>query len=578
MDQEVQSSRSTKWNWKWRGRWEGYQFRDLRKDAIAGITVGIIAIPLGMAFAIASGVKPEYGLYTTVIAGILIALFGGSRYQVGGPTGAFIPILLAIVLQYGYENLLIAGMMAGAMLVILGALRLGKIIQYIPRPVTVGFTAGIAVIIFTGQLGNFLGLTNLESHERFLDSLKELLHHLPESQWRSILIVSVTLALLIIMDKFFPRVPASLFALVVSTVLATVFFANQVPTIGSVFGEIPGTLPKWHVPELSLDQIRVLLGPAFTIAMLGAIESLLSAVVADGMTGTRHDSNRELIGQGIANIVTPLFGGIPATGAIARTATNIKNGAVSPFSAMINGLTVLVVLLTLAPLASRIPLAGMAPILMLVAWNMSLRRHFVHLLSMRNSDSLVTAITFLLTVFVNLTVAVGVGIVLAALFFISRMSDMLTVAKAPSDDATTPSITLYKIKGPLFFGTAQYFLNTMMEAIRQTPRVLILHLDGMPFLDASGEANLRSVIRHLQDQGSAVLLAEVPSQPRDMMQKSGLYYQITRESIFDRLEDAMEYARTWAARFEDGPFAMALDGGKGAYNQIPAKSRFSMEH
>lgn len=571
MEPQLQSTKSTTWKWRWKGRWEGYQLRDLRKDVIAGVTVGIIAIPLGMAFAIASGVKPEYGLYTTVIAGILIALFGGSRFQVGGPTGAFIPILLAIVLQYGYENLLVAGMMAGAMLVILGALKLGKIIQYIPRPVTVGFTAGIAVIIFTGQLGNFLGLTHLESHERFLDNMGELIRHLPDAQWSSIVIATVTLALLIIMDKFFPRVPASLLALVVSTLLATAFFGSQVPTIGSVFGEIPGTLPKWRFPELSWEQITVLLGPAFTIAMLGAIESLLSAVVADGMTGTRHDSNRELIGQGIANIVTPLFGGIPATGAIARTATNIKSGAVSPFSAMINGLTVLLVLLTLAPLASRIPLAGMAPIMMLVAWNMSLRRHFVHLLSMRNSDSLVTAVTFLLTVFVNLTVAVGVGLVLAALFFISRMSDMMTVVKHAPESATDPSILLYKIKGPLFFGTAQYFLNTMMDAVHQPPRALILHLDGMPFLDASGESNLRSVIRHFQDQGSAVLLAEIPSQPKDMLQKSGLYYQITRERIFDRLEDAMEYARSWAARFEQGSFAMARD-------QLPAKSRLSMEH
>jgi len=347
---------------KWTGRYTEYHASSFRKDLISGLIVAIIAIPLGMAFAIASGVKPEYGIYTTIIAGILISLLGGSRYQIGGPTGAFIPILFAIVLQYGYENLLIAGFLAGIILVLMGVFKLGALIKFIPRPVTIGFTAGIAVIIFSGQFVNFLGLSGIEKHENFLPNMKEIVLHLTSINSYSVVTAAIGLAAILLSPRLLPKIPGSLIGLVASSVIATLFFKGHVATIGSSFGAIPHTLPQFHFPEITWDRMKILIQPAFIIAMLGGIESLLSAVVADGMTGTRHNSNRELIGQGIANIVTPLFGGIPATGAIARTATNIKNGRASPLSGIVHGIVVFLVLVLLAPYASNIPLASMAPI------------------------------------------------------------------------------------------------------------------------------------------------------------------------------------------------------------------------
>jgi SulP family sulfate permease len=376
-------------------RFEGYNTSAFRKDLISGLIVGIIAIPLGMAFAIASGVKPEYGIYTTIIAGIIISLFGGSKFQIGGPTGAFIPILFAIVIQYGYENLLIAGFLAGIILILMGALKLGALIKFIPRPVTIGFTAGISVIIFSGQIANFLGLSDIEKHEVFFSNMKEIVKHLSTINIYSVVTAGMCLVVILLAPRFISKVPGSLVGLVVSSVIATLFFKGNVATIGSSFGAIPSTLPHFHFPEMTWDRIETLIRPAFIIAMLGGIESLLSAVVADGMTGSRHNSNRELIGQGVANMITPLFGGIPATGAIARTATNIKNGAASPLSGIIHGVVVLMVLILFAPYASDIPLASMAPILMLVAWNMSDRKEFAHVLKTKTSDSVVLLITFL---------------------------------------------------------------------------------------------------------------------------------------------------------------------------------------
>lgn len=539
------------------GRWEGYRPADLRKDLIAGLTVGVIAIPLGMAFAIASGVRPEYGLYTTIFAGIIIAILGGSRFQVGGPTGAFIPILLAIVLQYGYENLLIAGLMAGVLLLMMGVFKLGAAIKYIPRPVTIGFTTGIAVIIFTGQIQYFLGLSGLERHESFISNIQEIASHLHLVQFSSMMTALVCLAFLIIMTKFFPKIPSSIVGLIASTLVATWLFSGDIPTIGSEFGPIPGTLPTFQWPEITVEKIWMLLGPAVTIALLGAIESLLSAVVADGMSGTRHDSNRELIGQGVANIVAPLFGGIPATGAIARTATNIKSGAVSPLSSVIHGITVFIVLLLFAPYASQIPLAGMASILMLVAWNMSSRRHFIQLLKMRNSDSLVTLLTFLLTIFINLTAAVGVGLVLAALLFIKRMSELLTVTRVNPESSAEyaalnemmkrtssreTAVSIYAVEGPLFFGAAAYFLNTLMDAIQSRPRILLLRMSKMPFIDATGEANLHALVRHLQNAHSIVLVSGLQQQPKDMLINTGLYRLIGEQHFFDTAEEAIRYA------------------------------------
>lgn len=541
---------------KFSGRWQGYRLGDLRKDLISGITVGIIAIPLGMAFAIASGVKPEYGLYTTIIAGIIIALLGGSRFQVGGPTGAFIPILLAIVIQYGYENLLLAGLMSGIMLLAMGLFKLGGVIRYIPRPVTIGFTSGIAIIIFTGQIGNFLGLSELEQHTYFIHNIAEIVKNITFIDFKSIATAVLCLIILIVVTKYMPKVPASLVGIVVSTLFAIVLFGGDVPTIGSVFGEISSQFPPFIMPEITLERVIMLIGPAFTIALLGSIESLLSAVVADGMAGgKKHDSNRELIGQGAANIVVPFFGGIPATGAIARTAANIRSGAVSPFSAVFQGLFVLIVLLLLAPYASQIPLASLAPILMMVAWNMSERVHFWQLLRMRNSDAVVALITFLLTVFINLTYAVGAGLVMAALLFIKRMSELMVIEKVMPDpyseelltaeaaeQSHCPQISIYQVEGPLFFGAAQNFLNTMLEAIQRPPKIVILRLINMPFIDASGEASLSALITHFHNRETTVLISGLQSQPQKMLKTTGLYYRVGEGNFFDHIDETIEYA------------------------------------
>ena len=538
-------------------RFNGYSFQHFRKDLISGLIVGIIAIPLGMAFAIASGVNPEYGIYTTIIAGILISLFGGSRFQIGGPTGAFIPILLGIVLTYGYENLLIAGMMAGFILFLMGVFKLGSLIRFIPRPVTIGFTSGIAVIIFTGQIASFLGLMGIERHEDFISNMKEILIHFETINLYSVTTAMVCLLFILFTPKFLPKVPGTLVGLMVSSLVASVFFPDKIATISSTFGDIPNTLPSFNLPEITLEKIQHLLRPAFVIAMLGGIESLLSAVVADGMTGSKHNSNRELIGQGIANMVTPLFGGIPATGAIARTATNIKNGATSPVSGIIHGLVVLFVLLILAPYASHIPLASMAPILMVVAWNMSERKEFIHIFMTKTNESLILMVTFLLTVFTNLTIAVEVGLVLSAILFVKRMSEILTVAKVlpdPSDKNKKvrshmvnqghdcPQISIFTIAGPLFFGVAQLFEKTIMESINHRPILLILRMGKVPYMDTTGESNLKSIVRHFHKQGGTILISGIQDQPNEILIRTELYEEIGKGQFFEHTGDAINYA------------------------------------
>lgn len=542
---------------RWTGRYEGYRADAFRKDLISGLIVGIIAIPLGMAFAIASGVKPEYGIYTTIIAGICISLFGGSRFQIGGPTGAFVPILFAIVIQYGYENLLIAGFLAGVILVLMGVFKLGALIKFIPRPVTIGFTTGIAVIIFSGQIANFLGLKGIEKHENFGPNMKEIVMHMGTTNLYSVVTALICLVVILVTPRFLPKVPGSLIGLVVSTVAAAIIFKGEVATIGSSFGAIPSTLPVFQFPELTWSRIETLIPPAFVIAILGSIESLLSAVVADGMTGSRHNSNRELIGQGLANMITPLFGGIPATGAIARTATNIKNGAVSPLSGVIHGMVVLLVLFLFAPYASEIPLASMAPILMLVAWNMSERKEFVHILKTKTSDSFILLITFLLTVFTNLTTAVEVGLILAVLWFVKRMSDGLLVSKVLPDPSVKhskvkahmvtaghdcPQIGIYTIEGPLFFGAASMFEQSIMDTIHSRPKVLLLRMGKVPFMDTTGESNLASLVKHFTKLGGIILVSGIQPQPLEVLKRTGLYTVIGVEHFFGHTGEALNFA------------------------------------
>ena len=535
-------------------RFKGVTLDDLKRDLVAGVTVGIVAMPLGMAFAIASGVSPEYGLYTTIIAGLLVALLGGSRFQVAGPTGAFIPILLAIVLQYGYENLLIAGFLAGIMLLLMGIFKLGQLIKYIPRSVTIGFTAGIAVIIFSGQIGDFLGLEGLEKKEYFHQNMIQLAQNLDSINIFSVLTAVIGLLIVIFIPRFFPRVPVLLVALIVPTVVAVIFFPSKVATIGSAFGGIPQSLPTFKFPNITWEKILMLWQPAFVIAMLGGIESLLSAVVSDGMTGKRHNSDRELMGQGIANMVTPLFGGIPATGAIARTATNIKSGAVSPFSGIFQSVFVLATLLLFAPYASAIPLAAMAPILMVVAYNMSEYKSFAHILKLKSGDSLVLATTFLLTVFVNLTMAVQIGLLLAGISFIKRMSDALDVeevipvmtkrnGRTNSEEygTTCPQLSFYTIDGPLFFGAADRFESTITRSINKRPKVLILKIKNVPMLDATGAANLESLITDFHNMGGTTLISEANKDVLNMLKITGLYEKVGEKHIFTRSEDAVDY-------------------------------------
>jgi len=537
-------------------RFHQYSLSNVPKDVLSGLIVGVIAIPLGMAFAIASGVKPEYGIYTTIVAGILISLFGGSKYQIGGPTGAFIPILFGIVMTYGYENLLIAGFLAGIMLLLMGIFKMGSLIKFIPRPVTIGFTTGIAITIFTGQIASFLGLTGIKKHEEFINNLNELFIRIDTINLLSILTAVICLTTIILTPKIAPKVPGPLIGLVISTMIATFLYPGQVATIGSAYGQIPSSLPQLKIPDLSFEMIITLLKPAFIIAMLGGIESLLSAVVADGMTNSKHNSNKELIGQGIANMVTPLFGGIPATGAIARTATNIKNGAVSPLSGIIHGIVVLLVLIFFAPFASYIPLASMSPILMVVAWNMSERKVFAHILKTKSTDSLVLIVTFLLTVFVNLTTAVEVGLVMAAVLFTMRMSNLMTTAKAlpnlehkhakvetqiVSDSHDCPQVSIYNVDGPLFFGAAQTFETSIMNTINYRPKILLLRMSRVPFMDTTGEANLASIVSHFSKNG-IVIISGINDQPKNVLISTGLYNVIGKEHFFEHTGEAIQFA------------------------------------
>jgi SulP family sulfate permease len=539
-------------------RFHNYSLRNVPKDLISGLIVGVIAIPLGMAFAIASGVKPEYGIYTTIVAGILISLLGGSKYQIGGPTGAFIPIVFGIVMTYGYQNLLIAGFLAGAILTLMGIFKLGSLIKWIPRPVTIGFTTGIAVTIFAGQIASFLGLVGIKRHEEFILNIKEIIVHLDTINIYSLITAGICLITVILTPKLTPRVPGPLIGIVVSTLAANLFFPGHVATIGTAYGEIPNTLPKLHVPNLNVDIIIKLLKPAFVIAMLGGIESLMTAVVADGMTNSRHNSNKELIGQGIANMVTPLFGGIPATGALARTATNIKNGAVSPLSGIIHGVVVLLVLRFFAPKASYIPLASMAPILMVVAWNMSERKVFAHILKTKSTDSIVLIVTFLLTVFFNLTTAVEVGLVMSAILFVKRMSDVTTTAKAlpnlnhkqgkvetsmVTDTHDCPQISIFNVDGPLFFGAAQTFEKTIMSTINYRPKILLLRMSKVPLIDTTGEAILASIVNNFSKSG-IVMISGLNEQPESVLKKTGLYDLIGHEHFFEHTGEAIQYGLT----------------------------------
>ncbi|MDE0640276.1 SulP family inorganic anion transporter [Bacillus sp. CNPSo 3703] len=530
------------------GRFEGYDSSKFRRDLIAGLVVGVVAIPLGMAFAIASGVGPEYGLYTVIVAGILISLFGGSKYQIGGPTGAFVPILFGIVSQYGIENLLIAGFMAGCMLVLFGIFKLGKLMKFIPRPVIIGFTAGIAVIIFSGQIANFLGLKGVEKHESFFLNMREIVVHLGTANSLAILTAIVGLIVILAAQKYIPKIPGALLGLLVSTFIAVLFFQGQVETIGSAYGEIPRQLPTFAFPELTIEKMIYLLPPAIVIALLGGVESILSAMVADNMKGSKHDSNKELVGQGIANMAAPLFGGIPATGAIARTATNIKNGGVSPISGVVHGVVVLLILMLFAPYASMIPLAAMAPILMFVAWNMSEKKEFINIVKVKNADSLVLVVTFLLTVIGDLIIGVTAGLILAFIAFIKKMSQTTNIhtnvavpqietAAALERETDQKGISMYSIEGPLFFGTTDSLENSILDHVQTKPKTLILLMNKVNYMDTSAEAVLMNISNRLKHHNGKLMIVGLQSQPKELLHRTGLFHHIGKQHFFERTDD-----------------------------------------
>ncbi|MCY7732597.1 SulP family inorganic anion transporter [Bacillus safensis] len=530
------------------GRFEGYNSSKFRRDLIAGLVVGVVAIPLGMAFAIASGVGPEYGLYTVIVAGILISLFGGSKYQIGGPTGAFVPILFGIVSQYGIENLLIAGFMAGCMLVLFGIFKLGKLMKFIPRPVIIGFTAGIAVIIFSGQIANFLGLKGVEKHESFFLNMREIVVHLGTTNSLAIITAVTGLIVILAAQKYIPKIPGALLGLLASTFLAVLFFQGQVETIGSAYGVIPRQLPTFAFHELTIEKMIYLLPPAIIIALLGGVESILSAMVADNMKGSKHDSNKELVGQGIANMAAPLFGGIPATGAIARTATNIKNGGASPISGVVHGVVVLLILMVFAPYASMIPLAAMAPILMFVAWNMSERKEFINIVKVKNADSLVLVVTFLLTVIGDLIIGVTAGLILAFIAFIKKMSQTTNIhtnvavpqmetAAALEKQVDEKGISMYSIEGPLFFGTTDSLENSILDHVQTKPKTLILLMNKVNYMDTSAEAVLMNISNRLKHHNGKLMIVGLQSQPKELLHRTGLFHHIGKQHFFERTDD-----------------------------------------
>lgn len=516
---------------------EGYGRTDFKNDTLSGLTVAIVALPLAMALAIASGVGPERGLYTAIVAGFVISFLGGSRFQIGGPTGAFVVVVYNVVAQFGYDGLVLATLMAGLMLLLAGFSRFGTYIKYIPYPVVTGFTAGIAVIIFSSQVKDLLGLDMTEVPAEFIAKWQAYGTHLATFNPVTVAIALAALSIIVLLRKHAPRWPAFLIAVVGASIAVWALGLNA-QTIGQRFGEIPHSLPTPSLPSfetITLARLSELLPSAFTIAFLAGVESLLSAVVADGMTGRRHRSNCELVAQGAANLASALMGGIPATGAIARTATNIRSGARSPLSGMLHAAFLLLFMLTLAPLMAFVPLAALGAVLTVVAWNMSEHKHFRHLMSAPAGDRLVLVLTFVLTVLVDLTVAIEVGVVLAAILFMHRMAQAVEIEThtkliaEDEDDLTNPvktaydsesplpeGVEVYAINGPFFFGAAAR-LGEVLERIGYAPKVLILRMNHVPMIDATGVAAMLNFMEQCRVMGTNVILCGVPPQPRGVL-------------------------------------------------------------
>lgn len=533
-----------------------YNRQQFLADLVAGIVVGIVALPLAIAFAIASGVSPEKGLYTAIIAGFIISALGGSRVQIGGPTGAFIVIVYGIVQKYGVDGLTIATMIAGVMLISMGFARLGSVIKFIPYPLIVGFTSGIALIILSSQVKDFTGMQMGAVPADFTDKWLAYFQHFNSVSLYAIIIALATVVITLGFGKIIHRIPGSLVAILVTT-LAVTLLKLPVETIGSRFGSIPSSLPTPHLAPISWTTIQGLIRPAFAIALLGAIESLLSAVVADGMIGGNHKSNMELVAQGIANVVAPIFGGIPATGAIARTATNIKNGGRTPVAGIVHALTLLAIILLVGKWATLIPLSCLAGILVVVSYNMSEWRSFVSILKTSRSDAAILLATFGLTVFVDLTVAIEVGMVLAAFLFMRQMTQISNVdiitheLRDDEHESNDPKpignyhipkgVEVFEIKGPFFFGAAYKFKDSM-RFIENPPKALIIRMRHVPVIDATGLHTLELVFNEAERRGTRFVISGIQPGVLKELEKSHLLDKIGKDNIFPIFEDALKKA------------------------------------
>jgi SulP family sulfate permease len=529
-----------------------YSWNKFLRDVIAGITVGLVALPLAMAFAIASGLSPQAGIYCAIVTGFLVSALGGSKTQIGGPTGAFVVVVAGIVAVHGIDGLFMCTVMAGVILVILGATGMGTAVKFIPRPVVIGFTNGIAVLIASTQIKDFFGLHLAKVPSEFWLRMKTLVAAAPTWSMPATLLAVATVATMLVCRIVSKRIPGPIVAMLGAT-LTAFFFKLPVETVGTRFGGIPSGLPHFAVPQWHASLVHGLLGPAFTVAMLGAIESLMSAVVSDRMSNDRHNPNVELIGQGIANIFSPMFGGLPATGAIARTATNIRSGAQSPVAGMIHALTLLCVLLFAAPLASYIPMAALAGILMIVAHNMGEWREIPQLLRLTKTDISVWLVTFALTVFADLTVAVEAGMILAALLFIARVAETTTVSQVTEDyvedgrlhilqDKDIPYYaTIFRIHGPFLFGATDK-ISVVTEKMHELPPIVIIRLRNMTAIDATGLFALEEIARQLHGTGRTLILCGAREQPARMIHQGEFEQVVGRENICANVQEALRRA------------------------------------
>lgn len=535
---------------------KNYSKEQFIKDTVSGVIVAVIALPLSIALAIASGVKPEQGLYTAIIAGFIISFLGGSRVQIGGPTGAFMIIVYGIVTVYGMNGLIVATVIAGLIMVCMGFLKMGTVIKFIPYTVTAGFTSGIAVVIFSSQIKDFLGLSIEEVPVEFVEKWKTYANSISTIDFSVLATGLLSLTIIIFWPKFTKKIPGALIAMIISAAAVKIFNLD-VPTIGSKFQDLSSRLPAVIIPEVDLELIKILIRPAFTIAILGSVESLLSAVVSDGMIGSRHRSNMELIAQGVANIVTPFFGGIPATGAIARTVANIKNGGRTPVAGMIHSVVLLLILVIFMPLAKLIPLSSLAAVLIMVSYNMSEWREFKGLLKAPKSDVAVLLATFFITVFIDLVKAIEIGMVLAAFLFMKRMSDVSNIKITELDAAedigeesefeenqhfeNKAGITLYEINGPFFFGASHKFVESM-NSLGYKTKVLVIDMRHVPAMDATALQSFKITVKNLNKRKIKLLVSGIEKQPMSLLKKSGLIEVIGQKNIFPNKEIALQEA------------------------------------